>query len=264
MTKVALLCPGVGRANRGYEVFAERIFDTLWNEVDVVFFTGCGKKSERRIPVGGLGRDQRTTRLLGRIWQDRFVWEQLSFAVLVWPRILGGSYDLIHYSEPALNNAFMRFERFSAKPPSRLFTHGLKMEPQHCLRCHHLHQVSRVTYEEALSFGVPANRMSLLELGVDDARFFPLDPGRRSDVRERFGVPRAARLVLCVAAINRSPKRVDWLVEAMGHLDERYHLVLCGGVEDPSILAEGILVAAGREPATRRRASRSLCSCRPG
>jgi glycosyltransferase involved in cell wall biosynthesis len=39
---------------------------------------------------------------------------------------------------------------------------------------------------------------------------------------------------------------VDWLVEAMGHLDERYHLVLCGGVEDPSILAEARQKLAGR------------------
>ena len=192
MRRVALLCPGVGRSDRGYEAFAESIFDTLRHDFDIVFLTGSGERNERRIPVGGLGRDGRAARLLGRVWSDRFVWEQLSFAILAWPHIVRGSYDLVHYSEPALNNVFMRLERLSKQPPPRLFTHGLRMSPEHCVRCHHLHQVSRVTYDEALSFGVPADRMSLLELGVDDARFFPLDPARRVELREQFGVPKGS------------------------------------------------------------------------
>jgi glycosyltransferase involved in cell wall biosynthesis len=244
--EVALLCSGVGRAERGYEAFAEGMFDTLRHDLDIAFFTGSGEQNERRIPIGGLERDQWVTKLLGRVWNDRFVWEQLSFAVLAWPRIVRGSYDLVHYSEPALNNVFMRLERLSKESPRRLFTHGLRMKPEHCVRCHHLHQVSRLTYDEALSFGVPPDRMSLLELGVDDARFFPVDPMHQLELRARFGVPKAARVVLCVAAINRSSKRVDRLVEAMELLDERHHLVLCGTVEDRSIFREACRKLTGR------------------
>jgi hypothetical protein len=120
------------------------------------------------------------------------------------------------------------------------------MTPEHCVRCHHLHQVSRVTYDEALSFGVPPERMSLLELGLDDARFFPLDTRRREQLREQFGVPKAVRVVLCVAAINRRSKRVDQLVEAMKLLDDRHHLVLCGVVEDRSVLSDARRKLAGR------------------
>jgi glycosyltransferase involved in cell wall biosynthesis len=88
--------------------------------------------------------------------------------------------------------------------------------------------------------------MSLLELGLDDARFFPLDTRRREQLQEQWGVPKAVRVVLCVAAINRRSKRVDQLVEAMKLLDDRHHLVLCGVVEDRSVLSEAHRKLAGR------------------
>src|SRR4030042_2587694 len=131
--EVALLCSGVGRAERGYEAFAEGMFDTLRHDLDIAFFTGSVEQNERRIPIGGLERDQWVTKLLGRVWNDRFVWEQLSFAVLAWPRIVRGSYDLVHYSEPALNNVFMRLQRLSKESPCRLFTHGLRLKSAHCV-----------------------------------------------------------------------------------------------------------------------------------
>lgn len=246
LNRVALLCPGVGRVDRGYEVFAEGLYDALCDDLDMVFLTGDGDGGERRFPVGGLSRNRWAARLLGKVWNDRFVWEQLSFAFAVWPRIARGSFDLVHYSEPALNNVFMRLERFSKHSPPRLFTHGLRMSPEHCVRCHHLHQVSRVAYDDALRFGVPADRMSLLELGVNDARFFPHDLTLREQLREQLGVPKVGRVILCVAALDRASKRVDRLVQAIGLLGDRYHLVLCGPVDDASVLAEARRSLPGR------------------
>src|SRR3990172_2602628 len=144
---VALLCPGLGRAYRGYERFSDELFHSLPRTADVVLFKGGGDRSDREIVVGGLSRDNRLAKALGRVRGDRFLWEAVSFGLLAWPELLRRGVRVLHYSEPPLNNLFSRLEKLTWHAPRRLFSHALAMDPAHCLRCHHLHQTSPVAYE---------------------------------------------------------------------------------------------------------------------
>jgi glycosyltransferase involved in cell wall biosynthesis len=93
-------------------------------------------------------------------------------------------------------------------------------------------------YERALNFGVPKDRMTLLPYGVDISVFQPADPEIRLELRRRYGIPLDSAVVLCVAAINRGHKRVDRLVHAMSLLKGDYRLILCGKIEDQTIIEE--------------------------
>jgi len=245
-SRVALLCPGIGRAYRGYERFASELFRAVRDRTPLVLFKGEGDRQRNSTVVGGAGRDSVLSVALERFGKDRYFWEALSFGLLVWPRVLAGRFDLMHYSEPPLNAVFSRLERVTPGSPRRLFSHALNMGPEHCLRCHHLHQVSPVAYERAREFGVPENRMTLLPYGIETASFSRLDLAQRVEIRQKHGIPATAPVVLCVAAINRGHKRVDWLMKAVAGCRDDLHLVLCGKLEDESVLHDAAGVLRGR------------------
>jgi glycosyltransferase involved in cell wall biosynthesis len=246
MNEIALLCPGLGRVNRGYERFAKELFHAVRNGASIVLFKGWGTRKDGEVVVRNWHRDGKISVALEHLWKDRFFWEDVSFGVMAWPRIIWQGFDVIHYSEPALNSLFTRLERFWGAKPRRLFSHGVNMDPEHCLRCHHLHQVSPVAYEQALDFGVPEDRMTLLPYGLDTSQFLPADSGRSLELRKQYGIPLDAMVILCVAALNRQHKRVDRLIRAMAVLKEDYHLLLCGKMEDESIIGEAKALLKGK------------------
>lgn len=238
MSRVALLCPGLGRVNRGYERFAKELFDVVKEQANIVLWKGAGEDREGEVTVGGWARDGLLCSTLGRVWKDRFFWEGASFGVKAWPRLVRGDVGVVHYSEPVLNSIFLRLEGLSRKPIHRLFSHALNMDPEHTLRCHHIHQVSPVAYEKARELGVPEDRMTLLPYGLHTDQFVPVSAEEKSRLREAYGVPRDAVVVLSVAALNRHHKRIDHLVRTISMLQQRCHLVLCGKAEDRTILDE--------------------------
>lgn len=244
--RVALLCSGLGRVYRGYERFADELFRALGPTTRAVLFKGGGASGPRERVVGGLHRDGAIARGFGRLSRDRFVWEAMSFGLLTWPRVLHGGFDVVHSSEPSLNLLFSRFDRWSRRPPRRLFSHALDMAPQHCLGCHHLHQTSPVAYARAVESGVPEGCMTLLPYGVDTATFAPADAAMRRALRRRWGLGDDEPVVLCVSALNRIHKRVDRLVHAVAELKRDCRLLLCGAVEDASLLEEARALLGGR------------------
>jgi glycosyltransferase involved in cell wall biosynthesis len=236
--RVALLCPGLGRVYRGYERFAAELFQFLRDRVSIVLYKGAGSPKDGEVVVSSWHRDGKIPVALEHLWKDRFFWEGVSFGTMAWPKIVWQGFDVIHYCEPALNSLFTRLERFWGRKPRRLYSHGLNMAPEHCLRCHHLHQVSPVAYEQALEFGVAKDRMTLLPHGLDTSQFLPVDSETRLQLRKKYGIPLDSMVILSVAALNRHHKRVDRLIHATAALKGDYHLLLCGNIEDESIMSE--------------------------
>ena len=231
------MCPGLGRTLRGYERFAAELFETLESMIGITLFRGAGETAGRQVAVGGAGRDGITARALGAISHDAFYWEAVTFAALAWRRVR--AYDLLHYSEPPLNLAFTRLERARSAPAPRLFSHALNMDAAHTLRCHHIHQTSPDALDDARRLGVPEERMTLLPYGVFTERFrADRRPAARATARAALGVPLEKPVVLVVSALNRKHKRVDKVIAAIARLDTRPHLLVCGSIEDPTLLEE--------------------------
>lgn len=171
--------------------------------------------------------------MLSLVSHDVYYWEALSFALLARSEL--AEFDLLHYSEPPLNLAFTRF---GPQAPRRLFSHALNMGAEHTLRCHHIHQTSPEAVDAARKIGVPENRMTLLPYGIWTDRFNPdRSEGARSRTRALYGIPYDRPVLLCVAAVNSTHKRVDHLISELTQLSERPHLLLCGVLDEPELLA---------------------------
>lgn len=235
--RVALLCPGLGRTLRGYERFAVELFEAIRSDVDVTLFRGEGIPGERQVSIGGAGRNSAAARALAAVSHDAYYWEAVTFAALAWRKLR--RFDLLHYSEPPLNLAFTRFEGSRRAVRRRLFSHALNMDAVHTLRCHHIHQTSPAARDDARKLGVPEERMTLLPYGVFSERFRG-DRSRdaRARTRASLGIPEDKTVLLSVAALNRTHKRIDKLVAAIAGLENRPHLLLCGSLEDPTLLDE--------------------------
>ena len=83
-------------------------------------------------------------------------------------------------------------------------------------------------YEEAVRYSMPESRLFLVPYGVDGERFAPCNRAARQAIRQELGVPESARVVLTVAALNRSHKRIDHLINEIADLDSNVWLVAAG------------------------------------
>jgi glycosyltransferase involved in cell wall biosynthesis len=113
------------------------------------------------------------------------------------------------------------------------------MGVEHTLKCHHIHQTSPEAMSAASQLGIPEDRMTLLPYGVWTESFSE-QPNRdeRERIRHRYGLPIQDPVILCVAALNRTHKRVDHLVAELGRMEAKPHLLLCGAVDDPTVLED--------------------------
>jgi 1,2-diacylglycerol 3-alpha-glucosyltransferase len=88
--------------------------------------------------------------------------------------------------------------------------------------------------EYAVAAGAPPERQVVLPLGVAiDASFEPLADHDRDALRARLGLPRARRIVITVAAVNDTHKRLTYLVEEIARMGEPRPYLLVLGQDEP-------------------------------
>ena len=90
--------------------------------------------------------------------------------------------------------------------------------------------MSLLIREELVAAGVPSERVAWIPHGVDTERFRPVAAGERQALRERFGLPAAARIVVYTGRLLKG-KGLDTLLDAftkVAALDAEAHLLLVG------------------------------------
>lgn len=131
-------------------------------------------------------------------------------------------------------NFFYRFRPVLGRHTKVILTNGVGMHDESCTRVDHLHQVSRIAYDEALEY-MPESRMTMVP--------YPVDPHRlggvgRDEARRHLDIPPDEFLVVSVAALNRGHKRIDWLIHEVAQLLS-VSLLVVGRVEDRTLLQLG-------------------------
>ena len=105
----------------------------------------------------------------------------------------------------------------------------------------HIQQLTPNMLRVALEAGVPAERQSVVPLGLAmSTDWTPPSPDERARLRQGLGLPAERRVVLSVAALNDSQKRLGYLVDELAAMPEpRPFLAMLGqpDAETPSILA---------------------------
>lgn len=235
--KVALVCIGIGRVQRGFERYFGQLFDILRSELPVSLFRGAGGRRKREIVPPGLrwatpiARRAPLNWLAGKAEYNR---DCLAYAAMMLPRLVREDFDVIHCIDPPLAYALRHAKRIARLRARILFTEGCVMPPQYYPRVDHIHHVAHVAYANALAYGVSADRMTLLPCGLHVERFPVRDDARA--LRERFGIDPATYVVLAVTAVKRVHKRVDHIVREVERLPGNVLLWIDGNPEDESVV----------------------------
>jgi 1,2-diacylglycerol 3-alpha-glucosyltransferase len=242
--EVFLVCSGLGHVNRGFESFSDECFRALLDadSVHLHLFQGAGTPEPRRTVLRTLGRKSLLARGAARVLRrDAFWVEQRSFFHRLVPHLVRRRPELVYFSEPVLGTLLDRWRRSAGAGFRLLLSNGGPVPP--AFRAwDHVQQLTPGAYRRGVALGWPAERQTVLPYGIEAGSALPPAGGEeRRAIRQRLGLPTGAPLLLCVAAVDATHKRVDYVVRELAALGTSApHLVVLGeaGAETPAILSE--------------------------
>lgn len=248
--KVFIICSGLGHTKRGYESFTQECFEALSQEplLDLTLFKGGGKSSKKEIALWNFPRNAPLTQQIARITEPVFgrggyAIEQGSFFVSLLPHLYFKKPDVIYFRDENLGNLLWHWRRLTKQSYKLLFSNGGPILPSFFVRPDHVQQLVPIHLDTALKAGVPAEKQSLVPNAVDIAselQILTLDD--RATLRNQLGLPDQQPLLLSVGTINRSHKRMDYVIREVASLPEpRPYLLLLGqqDAESPEIIKLG-------------------------
>jgi glycosyltransferase involved in cell wall biosynthesis len=250
--KVFLLCSGLGRIDRGFESFTREFFDAFAGDAsfDLRLFKGGGTSGGKEMRLPNIPRNHPWGHTLGRLLKrDSYVVEQITFILSLLPHLVLQRPDIIYFSDGTVGNLLWHWKKTTGATFKLLFSNGGPLSPPFP-RWDHIHQVTPANLEAALREGEPAERQSLVPYGFTLPQERPRLSGEElTRLRERLEIPLNRRIVLSVGLVNKSQKRMDYVIEEMARLPEpRPFLFLLGqqDAETPA-LAEQAVSLLGKE-----------------
>lgn len=237
--KIALICSGLGSVWRGYERFTDDLFRLVQSDLDMTLFKGGGTVSDREKSVKHLRHNHPVLKFLSA--GNPYFYQHLTYAASLIPQLVRGNYSLAHYSEPGLGNLLFHAKRRFRLKYKLLFSNGVGLSPVHCKRPDHLHELTDIYLKQALAEGIPQGKITTIPYGFYSRNFYPKN--HKTSVREKYSIPADKTVILSVSAVNRNHKRIDYLLQEVSKLPDRFFLIVAGSLEDPSLcgMAEELL-----------------------
>jgi glycosyltransferase involved in cell wall biosynthesis len=237
-TRVALVCTGIGRVQRGFERMFADLFALLRDDVDITLFKGGGPVSAReKLPLF-LHRNSRALRLLPvhRLFGRTALHTECAlYALGLLPYLRHGAFDVVHTIEAPLTKLLYHARARLGLRFTLIFTEATAMPPSDYPPADHIHQVSQFGLDRALQAGYRPETMTLLPCGLHPERFAPR--ASRAALRAAHGIAADTFVVLSVAALNRTHKRTDYLVDELARVPGDILLLLDGSLDhgDPAL-----------------------------
>jgi glycosyltransferase involved in cell wall biosynthesis len=234
--RILIECSGLDHAHRGFETFARDCFEALRTspEVEIELVKGSGPTADGENSIPELRRDRLFARSVGRVVGARpFRIEALSFGFALAARISRRPPDVVFLSEwdtarvlswmRALTGARFKLLLSNGSMAWRGFDH---------LDC--VQELTPAEYEHVMAHGGESERHVMLPLGFSiEPTLAVVSDEERQALRARLGLPLDRKLLVSVAALNRSHKRLDYVVEEIASLPEpRPYLLLLGQPEE--------------------------------
>lgn len=217
--KIAVVCPGVGLVQRGFERLFYDLFGLMKKEFDITLFKGGGDENPREKVLPFLHRNGLVVKMLplhkffGRTAMHT---ETVTFVLALLPHLIKGRYDIVHTIDPPLTRFLFKIRNLFGLKFRLLYTEGCAMPPADYPPADHMQQIAKVTYDEARKAGIPGKYMTLLPCGIYPERFHTTKS--REELRRAYGVGEDTFVILSVAALNRRHKRIDYLIEEASRL----------------------------------------------
>ena len=229
--KIAVASSGLGHVSRGIETWA---YDTALALAtlgeDVTLFCGKALASQdaalRVVPLACLRRDEKPAQWLvrltpGAVWRwgltGPYGWEQLSFWFALWPQLRRGRYDILHVQDPMLALLCHVFRKKGWVATREILAHGSEESEEFLAQFDYVQHLAPWHFEQQHPVDRPC--WTAIPNFVDTATFTPAaDGGAVAWARRKFGIPDDAFVIGTSAAVVRSIKRIDFLIEAFADL----------------------------------------------
>ena len=234
--KIALACSGVGRVQRGFERLMLDILDLVRADLDITLFKGGGEERPGERVVWNAGRHGRLAQVLPvhRLFGRPSYWTECwTYAVALFPKLVAGRYDLVHYIDIPVGQALARLRSLFRARFKLLYTQGVVIDPRYYPRADYIHQVAQTLHDDAVRAGYAESTMRMVPCGVHSQRFS--EGASRAELRKKHGIPEDTFVVLSVAALNRVQKRIDHVIEEVAGLSDQSFLWLDGQAEEADL-----------------------------
>ncbi len=246
MIKVFMPCSGLGHVQRGFESFTRECFDTLIGEtsIQLTLFKGAGQPHEKEVTLWNLPRSDWKAIQLGKLTgRTGYNIEQSTFFFSLLPHIYRENPDIIYFSDINLGHALWHWRHFTKKRYKLLFSNGSPQEPPFP-RWDYIQQLTPFHLQQALDAGVPAENQSLVPYGFHiSPQLQILTPSEQKSLRVKLGLPDKQPLTLSVGMIDKTHKRMDYLIHEVASLPQpRPYLLLLGqqDIESSEVINLGV------------------------
>lgn len=237
--KIAIACPGVGVVQRGFERLFADLYDLMRDQADVTLFKGGGPETEtEKAPAflrrgGAVLKVAPVHRLVGRTPLHS---EALTFALGLLPHLQAGDYDVVHVIDPPLAKVLFHLRQALNLRFRLLYTEGCAMPASDYPPADHIHQIAKVTFDQAVDHGYAPGAMTLTPCGINPTRFQA--SAERRTLRRQAGVSDETFVILSVAALNRGHKRTHHLIDEVAAMDGDILLWMDGSLDmgDPDLV----------------------------
>jgi glycosyltransferase involved in cell wall biosynthesis len=241
--RVAIVCPGLGIADRGFERASRDAFEALREEpsLDVHLVKGRGPRAGRELVAPTVSRESRIAKAVAhRRGRHDFWLEQLVFSATVQPHLLRLRPDVVMLGEWTLTRALGVWRRLVRQRYRILLYNGAGVGPPYPDGADHIQQLTPDLFEQAVEEGEPPERQTVLPHALEiPEEFTPPAPAERRELRARLGLPSDRLVVLSVGALNLWHKRMDYLVNEIASMSPRPFLALLGARDEqtPELLS---------------------------
>jgi glycosyltransferase involved in cell wall biosynthesis len=209
----------------------------LQDDAEISLFKGAGRPGPREYVIRHLKRTGLLSRVLpNRLQYRRYQMEFATFAAALVPHLARSDYDIVHFIDPLLAKPLYQIRKLARRHFKLLFTNGGPALIDCSRWVDHIHVVTPAAQAETRAAGVDNERITLLPVGVDLARFDT--PLTRHELRRKLQIPEEVFVILAVTTLNRGHKRVDYLIEEVKQLSGNSLLWVEGGLHpdgDPAL-----------------------------
>jgi glycosyltransferase involved in cell wall biosynthesis len=234
MKTVFLICSGLGNVQRGYESFTQQCFEALQQEpstsLEVILFKGAGESQNQEFVLPNLPRGLSLTKKLGNLFkQDPYFIEQFTFCLSLLPHIYQKRPHVIFFSDFNLGTMLWHLRRLTGLPYKLLFSNGAPNGPPFS-RMDYVQHLTPTHYQMALNAGESPSKHFFIPYGIRMSdRLELLSQEERNSLCRRLDLPSDRPILISVAAINKTHKRMDYLIREVAQIPEpRPFLLMLG------------------------------------
>ncbi len=228
---VFIICPGLGHVNRGYESFTQECFDTLKDNssFNLLLIKGVGPTTNKNKTAFCLRRNSLFTKLLGKlINKEPYLIEQFSFFITLIPFLIIYKPKIIFYSDFNLGTFLWHLRKFLKFKYKLLFSNGAPNGPPFT-RTDHIQQHLPTHLARALNGGTSLEMQTLIPYGIKFAYSQLIAPKNESTaIKLKLNIPLEKKIILSAGAVNKSHKRMDYLINEVALLSDEYYLIILG------------------------------------